>query len=38
MTKFKNGKGAVFNIPVQYRYEMDHYIRKLVKNNKDNKF
>lgn len=38
MTKFKNGKGAVFNIPAQFKYEMDHYIRKLIKNHKDNKF
>lgn len=35
MTKFKDGKGAIFNIPVQNKYEMDRALRKIKKHSKD---
>lgn len=34
MVKFKNRKGVVFNVPLQLRYEMDHYIRKIKKHHR----
>jgi hypothetical protein len=34
MVKFNDGRGAIFNIPVENRYEMDRILRKLKKHSK----
>ena len=36
MVKFKDRKGVVFNVPVELRYDIDHYIRKMRKHGKNN--